>query len=73
MTLADRLRPLVPMLVMTGLILVVSAIGFDLLGGRPMFWTSDELTRSFLFRCLIGGPFILFALLVAQQRAQGGK
>ena len=73
MTLAERLRPLVPMLIMTAIILVVSRVGFDLLGGKPMFWTSDQEIRTFIFHSLIGGPFVLFALLVAQQRNQGGR
>ena len=73
MNLADKLRPLVPMVILTVIIMFVSRIGFDLLGGRPMFWTSAEEIRTFIFHFLIGGPFVLFALLVAQQRNQGGR
>jgi len=70
---ADRLRQLIAFLVMTAVFMVVSRIFFDLLAGRPMFWTSDEGMELLLWHSLVGGPFILFALLVAAQRAGSGN
>ena len=64
---------LVGHLVMTAFILVGSRILFDLLAPRPMFWSSQEQFVTFLWHSLIGGPFILFALMVAAQRNQSGK
>jgi hypothetical protein len=59
--------------VITAVFLVVSRIFFDLLAGRPMFWTSEEGMQLLLWHSLVGGPFVLFALLVAAQRAASGN
>jgi len=53
--------------------LIVSRIFFDLLARRPMFWTSQEGIELLLWHALVGGPFIMFALLVAAQRNTNGQ
>ncbi len=73
MNIAQRLQELVRFLVITAVFLVVSRIFFDLLAGRPMFWMSQEGIDTLLWHSLVGGPFILFALLVAAQRAGSGN
>ena len=73
MNIAQRLRQLIVFLVMTAVFMLVSRILFDLLAGRPMFWTSEEGMQMLLWHSLVGGPFILFALLVAAQRAGSGN
>ncbi len=73
MTVAQRLRQLIVFLVMTAVLMVASRILFDLLAGRPMFWSSDEGMQMLVWHSLVGGPFILFALLVAAQRAGSGN
>ena len=73
MNIAQRLQELVRFLVITAVFMVVSRIFFDLLAGRPMFWTSQEGIDTLLWHSLVGGPFILFALLVAAQRAGSGN
>ena len=73
MSVAQRLRQLIVFLVMTAVFMLVSRILFDLLAGRPMFWTSEEGMQMLLWHSLVGGPFILFALLVAAQRAGSGN
>ncbi len=73
MNLGARLRQLVVFLVMTAVLMVASRILFDLLAGRPMFWASEEGMQLLLWHSLVGGPFILFALLVAAQRAGSGN
>jgi hypothetical protein len=60
-------------LLATAVFLLVSRVLFDLLAGRPMFWSSHEQVMGFLWTCLVGGPFILFALLVAAQSKPSGK
>jgi hypothetical protein len=70
---AARLRQLIVFLVFTAVLMVVSRILFDLLAGRPMFWTSEEGMQMLLWHSLVGGPFILFALLVAAQRTGSGN
>ena len=65
MSVAQRLRQLIVFLVMTAAFMLVSRIMFDLLAGRPMFWTSQEGIETLLWHSMVGGPFILFALLVA--------
>jgi hypothetical protein len=70
---AARLRELVWYLLATAVFLLVSRVLFDLLAGRPMFWSSHEQVMGFLWTCLVGGPFILFALLVAAQSKPSGK
>ena len=73
MNLTARLQQLVLFLGMTMALLVVSRILFDLLAGRPMFWTSQEGVETLLWNSLIGGPFIFFALMVSAQRTGSGK
>ncbi len=73
MNIGARLRQLIVFLVMTVVLMVASRIMFDLLAGRPMFWTSEEGMQLLLWHSLVGGPFILFALLVAAQRAGSGN
>ena len=73
MNVAQRLRQLIVFLVMTAVFMLVSRILFDLLAGRPMFWTSEEGMQMLVWHSLVGGPFILFALLVAAQRAGSGN
>jgi hypothetical protein len=73
MNLSERLQELVRFLLVTVVFLVVSRIFFDLLAGRPMFWTSREGIETLLWHSLVGGPFILFALLVAVQRHRSGN
>ena len=73
MNLIARLQQLVLFLGMTMALLVVSRILFDLLAGRPMFWTSQEGVETLLWNSLIGGPFIFFALMVSAQRTGSGK
>ena len=73
MNIAQRLRELVRFLVITAVFMVVSRIFFDLLAARPMFWTSQEGIDTLVWHSLVGGPFILFALLVAAQRAGSGN
>ena len=73
MNAAARLRQLVVFLVFTAVLMVVSRVLFDLLAGRPMFWTSEEGMQMLLWHSLVGGPFILFALLVAAQRTGSGN
>ena len=70
---AKRIEHLAAYLAMTVFILLASRILFDLLSGRPMFWSTQDQLMTFLWHCLIGGPFILFALIVAAQRNQSGK
>ena len=69
MNIGARLQELIKFLVVTAVFLVVSRIFFDLLAGRPMFWTSEEGLQLLLWHSVVGGHFILFALLVAAQRA----
>jgi hypothetical protein len=57
----------------TAAFLVVSRILFDALAGRPPFWSSQEGIELLLFHALVGGPFIMFALLVAAQRNNNGQ
>ena len=73
MNIGARLQELIKFLVVTAVFLVVSRIFFDLLAGRSMFWTSEEGMQLLLWHSLVGGPFILFALLVAAQRAASGN
>ena len=73
MNIGDRLQELVRFLVLTAVFLVVSRIFFDLLAARPMFWSSQEGIETLLWHSLVGGPFILFALLVAAQRHRSGN
>ena len=73
MNLSDRLRQLGWYLALTAIFLVVSRVLFDLLAGRPPFWSSHDLIVGFLWTCLVGGPFILFALMVAAQTRTPGK
>ena len=73
MNIAQRLQELVRFLVITVVFLIVSRIFFDLLAARPMFWTSQEGIDTLLWHSLVGGPFILFALLVAAQRTGSGN
>ena len=73
MSIAQRLRELVRFLVITAVFMVVSRIFFDLLAARPMFWTSQEGIDTLVWHSLVGGPFILFALLVAAQRSGSGN
>jgi len=73
MNIAQRLRELVRFLVITAVFMVVSRIFFDLLAARPMFWTSQEGIDTLVWHSLVGGPFILFALLVAAQRTGSGN
>jgi len=73
MSIAQRLRELVRFLVITAVFMVVSRIFFDLLAARPMFWTSQEGIDTLVWHSLVGGPFILFALLVAAQRTGSGN
>ena len=73
MNIGARLQELIRFLVVTAVFLVVSRIFFDLLAGRPMFWTSEEGLQLLLWHSVVGGPFILFALLVAAQRAGSGN
>jgi hypothetical protein len=73
MNIGARLQELIRFLVITAVFLVVSRIFFDLLAGRPMFWTSEEGMQLLLWHSLVGGPFVLFALLVAAQRAASGN
>ena len=63
MNISQRLQELVRFLLITVVFLVVSRIFFDLLAGRPMFWTSQEGIDTLVWHSLVGGPFILFALL----------
>jgi hypothetical protein len=53
--------------------LIVSRILFDALAGRPPFWSSQEAFELLLWHGLVGGPFIMFALLVAAQRNNNGQ
>jgi hypothetical protein len=73
MSLPLRLQQFGFYLVWTAVFLVVSRVGFDLLAGRPMFWSSREGLETLLWNSLIGGPFIFFALLVSAQRSGIGK
>ena len=73
MSIAPRIQQFAFYLVWTVIILVVSRVGFDLLAGRPMFWSSPEGLETLLWNSLIGGPFIFFALLVSAQRNGIGK
>ena len=70
---AARLQSLAWYLVVTAIFLLVSRVLFDLLAGRPPFWSTHESVMGFLWTCLVGGPFILFALLVATQSKPSGK
>ncbi len=65
---AARLRDAVRFAPLAVIILVISRILFDLLAGRPMFWSSEEGINSLLWSGLVAGPFILFALMVSAQR-----
>ncbi|MDB5595953.1 MAG: hypothetical protein JWM36_2914 [Hyphomicrobiales bacterium] len=71
--IAQRLRDAVKMLPLALLILFASRVLFDLLAGRPMFWSSMEVWEAFLWNSLITGPFILFALMVAAQRNSNSR
>ena len=73
MNISERLHELARFLLATTVFLVVSRIFFDLLAGRPMFWTSQEGIETLLWHSMVGGPFILFALLVAAQRHRSGN
>ncbi len=53
--------------------LVVSRILFDALAGRPPFWSSQEGIELLAWHAIVGGPFIMFALLVAAQRNTNGQ
>ena len=70
---AGRFQQLARFLAMTAVFLLVSRVLFDLLAGRPPFWSTHDLIVGFLWTCLVGGPFILFALLVAAQGKTSGK
>ncbi|MEY3553295.1 MAG: hypothetical protein RL735_1643 [Pseudomonadota bacterium] len=69
----ERLSEATRFLPLTVFILVASCVLFDLLANRPMFWTSDEGFNSLLWRGLIAGPFILFALMAAAQKNKSEK
>ncbi len=73
MNIGDRLQELVRFLVVTAVFLVVSRIFFDVLAGRPPFWSSQEGLELLLWHGLVGGPFIMFALMVAAQRNNNGQ
>ena len=67
----SRLSEALRFLPMALVLLLASRVLFDLLAGRPMFWSSHEAFVSLLWSSLIAGPFILFALMVAAQRNSG--
>lgn len=67
---AQRLRDALRFLPLAIILYVASRILFDLLGGRPMFWSSPDEISVFLWKALVFIPVILFALLVAAQRNQ---
>lgn len=69
--ISQRLRDALRFLPLTVIILLTSRLLFDLLAGRPMFWSSKEAWESLLWSGLTAGPFILFALMVAAQRSIG--
>jgi hypothetical protein len=73
MSIAQRLQELVRFLLITVVFLVVSRIFFDLLAARPMFWTSQEGIDTLVWHSLVGGPFILFALMVSAQKNKSGN
>ena len=68
---ASRMRDALRFLPLAIIILLASRVLFDLLAGRPMFWSSHEDFVRLLWSSLIAGPFILFALMVAAQRNSG--
>jgi hypothetical protein len=72
-SLAGGFAPFARYLTVTVAILVVSRVFYDLVAGRAMFWASQEQALGFLWTCLVGGPFVLFALLVTVQRSQTGS
>jgi hypothetical protein len=73
MTFTSRTQQFVVYFIWTIIFLLVSRILFDMLAGRPQFWTIDGGFESLLWNALIGGPFIFYALLVAAQRQGIGK
>ena len=73
MTFTSRTQQFVVNFIWTVLFLVGSRILFDLLAGRPQFWSIEGGAESLLWNSLIGGPFIFFALMVAAQRQGIGK
>ena len=70
---SGRFQQLAWFLALTAVFLLVSRVLFDLLAGRPPFWSTHDQIIGFLWTCLVGGPFILFALMVAAQTRTPGK
>ena len=73
MTFNSRTQQFVVYFIWTIGFLLVSRVLFDVLAGRPPFWSIEGGVESLLWNSLIGGPFIFFALMVAAQRQGIGK
>ena len=73
MTFNSRTQQFVVYFIWTIGFLLVSRVLFDVLAGRPPFWSIEGGVESLLWNSLIGGPFIFFALMVSAQRTGSGK
>jgi hypothetical protein len=65
---AQRVREALRFVPLATILFVVSRILFDLLAGRPMFWSSHEGVVDLLWKAVVFIPVVLFALMVAAQR-----
>ena len=52
---------------------LLSRVFFDLLSGKPQFWTSEEAFLLLLWNPCFAIPFIVFGLLVAAHRNSPGN
>jgi hypothetical protein len=68
-----RLRDMLRFLPIALVMYLVSGVLFDLLAGRPQFWTSREAFLTLLWNACFGVPFITFGLMVAASRKPSGR
>ncbi len=68
-----RFKEVLRFLPVAVLMYLVSRMLFDLLAGKPQFWSSEEAFTLLLWNACFAIPFIVFALMVAAQRKSSGN
>ena len=73
MTNSPRVLEVVRWLPISIVLYLLSGVLFDLLAGRPQFWTSTEAFMALLWNACFTIPFIVFGLMVASTRKSSGN
>ena len=70
---SQRLSEVARILPVAIVLYLLSRVFFDVLTGKPQFWTSEEAFVLLLWNACFAIPFIVFGLLVAAHRNTPGK